>query len=129
MHADGVGSSLDKGLHVVLRSLDHQVHREVPGASMHQRAKGLDHQGSHGDVGDEMAVHDIDMDYACPAVHDLLDLLSQAAEVGRQDRREKVHLASHALWYCQTSSFPALFRLSRQDTGSAGARLHADAPP
>jgi hypothetical protein len=67
---------------VTLGALDHQVHVQV-GAEAAQRLAGL---RAHGDRWDEVAVHDVHVHHVRAGGHDLLHLLAQAAEVGRQYR-------------------------------------------
>ena len=55
-----------------------------------------DHGRTQGEVGDEVAVHHVDVDDARPAALGRCDLVRQAAEVGGQDRRGEDHWAGLA---------------------------------
>jgi hypothetical protein len=63
---------------------DHQVDVERLGR---MRAERFDHRRADRDVGDEMAVHHVDVDPVGPGRVDRADLLAQAGEIGGQDRR------------------------------------------
>jgi hypothetical protein len=46
---------------------------------------------AHGDVGDEMTIHDVDVDPISSGFFDLPELIFQSGEISRKDRgREKV---------------------------------------
>ena len=57
----------------------------------------LSDQRSDGDVGHEVAVHDVDVDDARAGVEHRLDVVAQTAEVGGQDRRCDVDVAQYVL--------------------------------
>ena len=69
-----------------LRALDHEVHVEHAAALVHQVAERVDDQRADRDRRHEVAVHHVHVDDARAGVHDRLDLLAEAREVGRQDR-------------------------------------------
>ena len=51
------------------------------------RPERLHHPRADGDVGDEMAVHHVDVDPVGAGLVDRADLLAEPGEVGGQDRR------------------------------------------
>ena len=55
------------------------------------RADRLHHRRPEGDVGDEVAVHDVDVDGARAAALGGGDVLAEAREVGGEDRRREDH--------------------------------------
>jgi hypothetical protein len=84
MDRDDVRSRLGKGVEEIVDRRDHQMHVEWLGRVRPER---LHHRGANGDVGHEMAVHDVDMDPVGPGHVDGADFLAQPRKIGRQDRR------------------------------------------
>ena len=72
---------------VLLGALDHQVHVDEAVLGVHAVAQRLHHQRPHGQRGDEVPVHDVDVDHARAGVEDRVDLLAQPREVGGEDAR------------------------------------------
>jgi hypothetical protein len=72
---------------------DHQVDVERLGGVRPQR---LHHRRPDGQVGDEMAVHDIDVDPVRPRLVDRADLLAEPGEIGRKDGRGDADGLLHA---------------------------------
>ena len=64
VHDDHVRADGGELGHVELRVLDHEVDVEERAGAVHERLQRLDHQRADGDVGDEVAVHDVDVDDA-----------------------------------------------------------------
>ena len=62
--------------------VDHQVTVERQVGDLTQR---LDHRRPHGEVGDKVAVHDVDMDNRAATALGGLDFQGQLREVGRED--------------------------------------------
>ncbi len=84
MDGHPVASGLGKGLEIGIGRRNHQVAVEglVGGAA--QRA---DDVGPEGDIGDEVAVHHVEMDPVGTGCRDIPHLVSQAGEIGSEDRR------------------------------------------
>src|ERR1019366_4726500 len=82
LNRDQVGTGLDEGGDEGIRVLDHQV--AVDG-QLGDRADGLDHGRSEGDVGNEVAVHDIDMDDGAATALGRSYFLGEVREVGGED--------------------------------------------
>jgi hypothetical protein len=61
-------------------------HVEKRSRAVDQILQRLEHQGTDGDVGHELAVHHVDVDHPGSGVEDGLDVLAEAAEVRGQDR-------------------------------------------
>ena len=83
--AEGVRTRSDEVVHVLVGALDHEVHREEPSTLVHRRRHRPEHGGTDGEIGDEVAVHDVDMDHPHSGIHDPGDLFAQAGEIGRED--------------------------------------------
>jgi hypothetical protein len=92
MHGDDVGAGLGEGLDVGVDRRDHQVHVEHLIRVGTQRR---DHVGPQGDVGHEMAVHDIDVDVVGAGRGDRADLLAHAGEIGGQNGRGDANVLLH----------------------------------
>ena len=73
-----VGPGRDESLDVALGILDHQV--DVQGQSGGP-AQGFGHRGADGDIGDEMAVHDVHVNPVDAGLLRFPDVLRQAAEI------------------------------------------------
>src|SRR5690606_14074192 len=80
---DDVGAGAREGSDVGIDRGDHQVAVEHLGG---QRAQRRHHQRPDGEVGDEMAVHDVDVDIVGATLVDGPDLLAEAGEIGGEDR-------------------------------------------
>ena len=79
VHADHVRPCVNKRFDKLVRVLDHEV--SVKG--QFGAAADLRHnRGPEGDVGDEMPIHDVEVDNIRPAPVNPGDLLAQTAEVG-----------------------------------------------
>ena len=78
---DVVGAGLGEGGEVGIGRADHQVHVE---RQARVRAQRLQHQRAEAEVGDEMAVHDVQVQPVGAGGLDRLDLVAQAGEVGGQ---------------------------------------------
>ena len=78
MDRDHVRPRLEEALDVELRLLDHQMAVERQPAV---RAAGLDDGRTDGEVGDEVAVHDVEVEEVRAGL-DRGDLFSEFAEVG-----------------------------------------------
>jgi hypothetical protein len=77
-----------------LRLFDHQM--DIQGQSGNTPNR-LYHQRPHGNVGDEMAIHYIDMDIIRAPRFCLKDLPAQVSKVSRQDGRCNLDMSTHAL--------------------------------
>jgi hypothetical protein len=80
---DVVGTGLGERRDLALGLLDHEVHVE----DHVEVAQRLDGARAHRQRRHEVPVHDVDVDHARSGGHHLVDLLAQAAEVRRKDRR------------------------------------------
>ena len=77
-----VGAGFGEGGDEVVGVLDHQVAVE---GEFGDGAEGLDHGRAEGDVGDEVAVHDVDVDDGAAAALGRCDFVGQVGEVGGED--------------------------------------------
>src|SRR2546423_1078029 len=91
---DDAGSRAGEGLDEEVRSLDHQVRLD---GELGDPSHRLDRSRSEGEVGDEMPIHDIDLDPVGAALDRLPDLLTEAREVRGQDRGDDLD-ALHSLY-------------------------------
>ena len=82
MHGQAVGAGLGEGLEIGIDRRDHQMHVERLFGVRPQR---LHHRRADGDVGNEMAVHHIDMDQVGAGRLDRLDFRAQPGKIGGQD--------------------------------------------
>ena len=83
MDGDDVGAGLGEGLEEGIDRRDHQMDVERLGGVRPQR---LHHRRADGEVGDEMAVHHVDMDPVGAGLVDRADLLAEPGEIGGEDR-------------------------------------------
>ncbi len=79
---DVVAAGLDELGSILVGIGDHQVHIELQPGGL---AEGLDHRESDTDVGDEVSVHDIDVQHRGSGALDFRDVVAQVREIGRQD--------------------------------------------
>ena len=79
-----VGPGLGKRAQVPVRLRDHQVNFQ---GNRSHRPEPADDHGPERDIGDEVPVHDVDVNPVGPGRNDLGHLVGQMAHVGRQDRR------------------------------------------
>ena len=82
LDGDHVGAGLGEGGDEGVGILDHQVAVE---RELGDRADGLDHGRAEGDVGDEVAVHDVDVDDGAAAALGRGDFVGEMGEVGGED--------------------------------------------
>ncbi len=82
MDGQSACTGFGKRLEVALGLFDHQMH--IEGQSGDAPA-GLHNEGSHGDVGDKVAVHDIDVQPVRTGRFAGSDLFAQTGEVGGKD--------------------------------------------
>ena len=92
-----VGTGFGELGDVELGPLDHQVGLDGHGA---EGANSLDDEGANGDVGDEMAVHDIYLNAARARLGGFLHLLTEACEVGGEYRWDYLDLAVSVVHRC-----------------------------
>ena len=83
MHGNPGGASPGEGFDEVVGIFDHQVTIERDVADGF--AQRGDHRRADGDVGDEMAVHDVDMEDGAAGVDGGLGLDAELGEVGGED--------------------------------------------
>ena len=84
MDGDGVRAGLGEGIKIGVDGRDHQVDVE---RLRRMRAYRLHNRRPHRDVGDEMPVHDIDMDPVRAGRVDRADFFAKPGEIGGQDGR------------------------------------------
>src|SRR5689334_8244582 len=82
MHRYRIGPGAHERFYIAFGVFDHEVAIEM---ELGDPADGLDHRRPDGQVGDEMAVHDIQMEEARTRAFDLGDVLGQARKVRRED--------------------------------------------
>jgi hypothetical protein len=70
---------------------DHQVDGQQPAALVHARSDGSDHRWAHGEVRDEVAVHDVAVDDTDARIHDPGDLVIEVSEISREDGGKQMH--------------------------------------
>ena len=83
MHQNLVGAGLDEYGRVLVGILDHQVHVQDRAGGLAER---LDHGRPNGDIGHEMAVHDVHMEHAAADRLERGNLLAQTRKIGRENR-------------------------------------------
>ena len=79
MHRDDIGAGLGESLEIRVARRDHQMHIEH---LLGVRAQRFHDVRSDGDVGDEVAVHDVEMDPVGSCRIDRADFFAQLAKVG-----------------------------------------------
>jgi hypothetical protein len=84
VEGDDIGPGGGEGLQIGVDRRDHQVNVERLGGV---RAQGLHHHRADRDVGDEVAVHHVDMDPVGPGGVNRAHFLAQAGKIGGEDRR------------------------------------------
>ena len=84
MDGDRVGAGFGELFQIRVHRRDHQVDVEGLCSVPPQR---LHHRRSDGEIGDEMAVHDIDVDPVGAGFVDRAHLFAETREIGREDRR------------------------------------------
>ena len=79
MEGNDVRACVGKILHILIDRRNHQMDVEGLGTV---RAQRLHHSRPDRDIGDEMAVHHIDMDPVASSLVNRANLLTQAGEIG-----------------------------------------------
>ena len=82
LDGDHVGAGFGEGGDELVGILDHEVAVEREGGD---GADGLDDGRAEGDVGDEVAVHDVDVDDGAAAGGGAADFVGEVCEVRGQD--------------------------------------------
>ena len=82
MDGHHVGAGVGEGGDEVVGVFDHHVAVE---GEFGDGAEGLDHGRAEGDVGDEVAVHDVDVDDGAAAALGCCDFVGEMGEVGGED--------------------------------------------
>ena len=91
VHRDAVAAGpLDRG-EVLLGRLRHQMAVDVPVARVNDRCDPLEDDRAHRDRLDEVAVADVEVEDAGARAQQHVDLLAEAREVGRVERRLDLH--------------------------------------
>lgn len=75
-----IGTGPGEGFEELLGSFDHEMHIEAGVGEMF--AQGAAHIGPHGQVGDEVAIHDVEVEKVGTAGEDGSAFVSHASEVG-----------------------------------------------
>ena len=84
MNRNPVDPGVCKNRNKLVGILDHQMTIE---RNVHRLAQGCDHGRADGDVGDEVTVHDINMEEGRTASHRGIGIFCQAGEISRQNGR------------------------------------------
>ena len=84
VNRQNVGAGFGKGIEIGVGRRNHQMDVDD---QRRVRAQRLDHHRPDGNVGNEMPVHDIDMDVIGAGSGDRTDFRPQIGEIRRQDRR------------------------------------------
>ena len=79
MHADHIRPRVGEGRNILIGVLDHEVAVE---GQVGAPTQGRHNSWTDGDVGDEMTVHDIQVDDIRTCLFHRLDLFAEAAEIG-----------------------------------------------
>src|ERR1017187_9785647 len=87
LDGDQIGASLGEGGDEGVGVLDHQVAVE---RELGDRPQRLDHGRAEGDVGDEVAVHDVDVDDGAAATLGRGNLVGEVGEVRGEDGEAEV---------------------------------------
>ncbi|MNE60742.1 hypothetical protein D3C80_1559100 [compost metagenome] len=98
VEADVVGAGLGERLGQGIDGLHHQVHVDGHGDSLGGLGVGLQSLTDHGaesQVGNVMVVHDVEVDPVCSGSNDAADFVTQAGEVGGQNRGGDAESAAH----------------------------------
>src|SRR5215475_3288521 len=85
VHGNVVGPGRHEIGNIKVRVFNHQVDVEF---SLRHLAEGRHERRSHGQIRDEMAVHDIDVNHGCAATFDSMDVVGEVGEIGGQDGRD-----------------------------------------
>src|SRR5262249_44615231 len=88
MDGENVGPGAGEIAEVALRLDDHEVDVEGEGGRLADR---LDDERTDCDIGDETAVHDVEVDRVRPRPLHLGYLLAEETEIGRKDGGENLH--------------------------------------
>src|SRR5512145_1393566 len=95
VNGDDVGAGVDE---VVDERIDWRHHKvDIEGESR-MRPKRLDHRRADGDVGHEMAVHDVDVKPVRTGFVDGANLLAQSRKISRENRRRDSDRIRHSLF-------------------------------
>ena len=94
MHGNDVGARLGEGFEIRIARRDHQVHVE---RFFGVRPDRFDDVGPDGNIGHEMAVHDVDMDPVGAGGVDRVDFVAQFCEIGGEDRGRNDQRALHGI--------------------------------
>ena len=91
MHQYAVGAGCRERLQEQVGMLDHQVCFK---RKARHGPQCLNDDRTHADIRNEMPIHDVDVDAVRSRTLRLGDLLSQASEIGRKNRRGKLDSVS-----------------------------------
>ena len=106
---------------VAQRVVDHQVAVEHPAGLVHERRDRLEHDRPDRDGLDEVAVADVEVEDAAAGGEERLDLLAEAREVGRVERRLDLRRSAPT----PASVIPAIVRDARRRIRSCRGRAAA----
>ena len=88
MYGHEIGARGDEVRQVPFRLDDHQVHVERQPRALADR---FDHDRADREVGDEAAVHHVDVQLIRETGLDARDVVGERGEVGRENRRRDLH--------------------------------------
>ena len=84
MDGDGIRAGLEEARQIMIRMLDHEMHIE---RELRVFAHGRDDRGPEGNVIDEMAIHDVEMEPIGARFFDAVDLRFEMGEIRGEDGR------------------------------------------
>ena len=88
MHRQRIGTGGGEHVQIPVRRLDHQVYVE---RHLRDALEGAHDRRSDGEVGDEMAIHDVDVDGVGASTLGRPDGVTKRGKVGRENRRGDPH--------------------------------------
>ena len=91
VHGDAVAAGLLDRSEVLLGTLSHQVTVDERAARVDDRRDRLEDDRAHRDRLDEVTVADVEVEHMHAGAKEHVDLLAQAREVGRIERRLDLH--------------------------------------
>ena len=119
VHARDVGARFEKPRQLVERVVDHEVHIE---RDVRQLRELLHHGNAHGEVGNEMPVHHVDVDIARARLLDHADIAAEVHEVSRKNGGRYGHRLKHGRAPCLPITPPTCdVLLSRSHSSALGA--------
>ena len=91
MNGQDIGSGIHEVAEITVGLGDHQMDVYRSAVPRGNRLKGPDDHRAGGDVGHEMAVHDVDVEIVGPGGEDFLHLRAETSEIGREYGRGEMN--------------------------------------